>query len=368
MTDSLFQTEVFRQGQDGCHTYRIPALAMATDSTLIALAEGRRDSTADPGGGHIDLFYKLSHDGGRSWSPRRSFDQSHEGWGASNLTVVVQRKTGRIFVVFNRWMPGRGGRTTDRVGRLASRPGTMDNQLWLRFSDDHGNTWSPAADITRQGRDVERWGMAVPGPGTGIETRTGRLIIPMDSPGAFEDLEKTAAFALYSDDGGQSWQRGRHLNAFTTENQLVELDDGRLLIDARQKDAIETRWVALSDDQGASWGEPVPGQTVTQICSAILRYPAATPSSASALIWSGPKGPGRLDLVLRVSADQGCSFPAERLIGPGRAAYSSLALLDDGAVGVLWEGGSQSPYEKIHFTRLEKDAIQALWDEASAPR
>ncbi len=87
---------VFRQGEDGYHTCRIPSIVQAKDGTLIAIVEGRRDSSHDPGGGHIDLVYKLSNDGGRSWSSLRIFEKSKEGWGASNPTSVVVNGIGRI--------------------------------------------------------------------------------------------------------------------------------------------------------------------------------------------------------------------------------------------------------------------------------
>jgi sialidase-1 len=346
---------VFTKGEGDYHTYRIPSIVHAKNGALIAIVEARRDNSGDPGRGHIDLVYKLSHDGGRNWSPLRIFEKSQEGWGASNPTAVVESTKGRIIVLYNVWKPGRGSHLSNY-----SRPGTLDNQLWMRFSDDHGYSWSDAEDITHQGRDVERWGNAVFGPGHGIETRTGRLIIPVNAPGKFDDDSlKTASFALYSDDGGKSWKRGQQINAHTTENQIVELDDGRLMIDARQKDAINTRWMAISNDQGQTWTQPEPSHISAQICASIIKYPQPNHNN-SLLIWSGIKGPGRTNLILRLSKDQGQSFPVELLIGQGPTAYSVLTLLDKGDVGILWEGGKESPYEKIIFTRIPRDVIMQL--------
>jgi hypothetical protein len=99
---------VFSRGEDGYHTYRIPSIIQGSDGTLVAIVEGRRDSSSDPGGGHIDLVYKLSHDGGRTWSQMHMFEKSQEGWGASNPTVVVNSSNNRILVLYNVWQPGRG--------------------------------------------------------------------------------------------------------------------------------------------------------------------------------------------------------------------------------------------------------------------
>ncbi len=348
------EKDVFVQGEEGCHTYRIPSLVQAPNGVLIALAEARRDNRGDPGYGHIDLVYKVSRDGGASWSKCRFFDRSEEGWSASNPTAVVERGAGRVFALFNRWKPGCGGRN--------SRAGTPDNQLWLRCSDVSGETWSDAVDITDQGRDVERWGKAVFGPGHGIQTVDGRLVIPANAPrGEGDDLQNTAAFVLYSDDKGQNWMRGQQIDIGTSENQIVELDDGRLMIDARQRGKDVThRWNAVSTDGGESWSSPREGQTVTQICAGIVRYTQSGDNENSFLLWSGPKGPGRENLVLRISGDQGESFPVEIMVGPGPSAYSDLAALDDGSVGILWEGGKESCYEKITFTRLNEIPVKNI--------
>lgn len=345
---------VFQQGKDSYHTFRIPAIVQAQDGTLIAIAEARRDNAGDPGHGHIDLVYKLSYDGGRNWSSLRMFEKSQEGWSASNPTTVVKNSSGRIMVLYNIWKPKRGGGN--------SRTGTLDNQLWIRYSDDNGRTWSDAEDITHQGRDVENWNMTVFGPSNGIETSTGRLIIPSyaNAPDIFGDSAKTAVFALYSDDGGRSWKRGQQISAYTNENQMVKLDDGRLMIDARQGDRIDNRWVAFSNDQGETWGEPEQGQLCAPIAASIISYPGHDNNNNSILLWSGIKGPGRTNLIVRLSSDQGQSFPVELLIGPVHAAYSVLTLIDSDAVGLIWEGGEEYRYNKIIFTRIPKNVIMNL--------
>lgn len=51
---SLSQTEVFRSGEGGYHTYRIPALITTPKGTLLAFCEGRRNGGGDSG--DIDLL------------------------------------------------------------------------------------------------------------------------------------------------------------------------------------------------------------------------------------------------------------------------------------------------------------------------
>ncbi len=343
---------VFTEGEDGYHTYRIPSIAKSGDGTLLAFAEARRDNLHDPGGGHIDLIYKMSNDGGRSWSPLMILEKSREGWGASNPTVVV-KESGRILMLYNVWKPGRG----QNQGNC--RPGKNDNQVWLRYSDDNGRSWSKPSDLTRQARDYNRFGHAVLGPGHGIETFTGRLVVPVNEPGEIDgDPVGSISFVIYSDDGGHSWKRSRNIGVPTNENQIVQLDDGRLMADARQSGRTDTRWIAISNDNGETWGKAEPGQVCARICASIINYPRKGENSL--LLWSGIKGPGRTNLVLRLSSDQGISFPLELLIGSGRAAYSDMSLLNEGDVGILWEGGMENPYEKIIFSRIPGHIVREM--------
>ena len=348
--DSLVHIPVFRQGEAGYNTYRIPSIEHAADGTLIAFAEGRRDSRGDPGKGHIDLVYKTSNNGGKIWSEVKVLEKSREKWGASNPTSLVL-KSGRIFIFYNVWKPGYGGKT--------SRPGELDNMLWLRYSDNNGISWSEPQDITSQGRDITNWGCVVFGPGKAIETGSGRLIVPANAAIAGNDSILNAAFVIYSDDGGKSWKRGDQIDAYTNENQIVELNDSRILIDARQSGKIDTRWRAFSTDGGETWSKPDIGQVCPPICAGLINYPVRR-HKQDILVWSGLKGPERNNLILRLSSDRGLSFPAELLVGPCPAAYSSLILTGKGEIGILWEGGKKFRHEMIIYTIIPRKIVKKL--------
>jgi len=147
------------------------------------------------------------------------------------------------------------------------------------------------------------------------------------------------------------------------DGTLIALAEGRkynsadpgLPLDARQVKGPH-RWQALSRDGGETWADHRPGVEVTPVCCAIERWTIPTDQEESdCILWTGPKGPGRNNLVARVSRDQGKTFPAEHLIAEAPAAYSDLTLLDDGSAGVLWERGG---YKQITFTRLSRDLVQ----------
>lgn len=357
----ITHVNVFRSGVEGYNTYRIPALVTAPDGSLLAFAEGRKENQTDPGGGDIDLVLKRSTDNGASWSLLQVVDDPGEKWGASNPTPLVDRNTGRVWVAYNRWEPGQG--------MESSRPATMNNQAWLRWSEDNGRTWSAPKDITRASRDFDGWGSMFLGPGGAIQTRTGRFILPgvmcpdacsvlATAPNFRGSMSMMRAYALYSDDHGETWRRGALLRAISDENQMVELADGAIMVDARQWGG-DSRWIAISSDGGETWSQPRPGQQVTPVCTSIERFTQAKDAQGrNRILWTGPAGPGRKGLVVRISYDEGQTFVNERQIYGGLAAYSDIAILKDGTAGVLWEQGISRLSQFITFTRFNLEFIE----------
>jgi sialidase-1 len=77
------------------------------------------------------------------------------------------------------------------------------------------------------------------------------------------------------------------------------------------------------------------------------------------LIFANPASTRRERLTVRVSEDDGATWPVARVVHEGPAAYSSLAALTDGAIGLLFERGDRSPYERITFARLTRQWLAA---------
>lgn len=64
-----------------------------------------------------------------------------------------------------------------------------------------------------------------------------------------------------------------------------------------------------------------------------------------------------MNLVLRISVDDGRTFPIERPVAVGHATYSDLTVLDEGSLGVLWERGHERGYQYVTFTRLPSNFL-----------
>ena len=340
------QVDVFESGRNGYFAYRIPAIETAPDGSLLAFAEARKYHLNDPGFDKqdVDLVMKRSTDGGRSWSAMKVIEDPGERWSAANPCTLVDRETKRVWLFYLRGKPERN--------TYSARPGTDDIQILAHTSDDHGVTWSEPIDLTSVTRDMAdpKWRTSVVGPGGGIQSRDGRLAIPV------WEFEPWGVFAVVSEDHGRTWRRGELVTGVSgDECQLVELADGRWLFDIRQQRGMH-RWQATSSDGGKTWSKPHDGETVSAVACAIERFTLkANGDDRDRLLWTGPKGPERSNLVVRVSYDDGLTFTNERAMSAGPAAYSDLTILRDQTAGVLWERGTNADYQFITFTRFNRE-------------
>lgn len=352
-SEPISNTDVFINGADGYSWYRVPAIEVTQKGNLLAFSEGNVHGAGECGdtGADVDLVYRRSIDNGQTWSKLRVIEDPGAYWAASNPETLVDRFTGRIWLFYLRCKPGA---TTYRA-----RPGTDDAQFLARTSDDDGITWSAPIDLTKISRDFkdQHWGISVPGPGNTIQLRSGRLLVPVWKYAPFKN------FAIYSDDHGKSWHRSAEVPGSEQgdESGLIELADGRILMDIRQNDATNpmspARYRSISSDGGATWSPYEKGPLiVTPVACAIARFSSvAAGDDKNRILWTGPRGPERrTNLVMRVSYDEGQTFTNEHLIGEGRAVYSDISILKDKSIGVFWEHGNYMVFSRFGLDFLEQ--------------
>lgn len=338
------KTVVYRSGVNGYHTYRIPAVIVTQRGTVLAFCEGRKNDSRDHG--NIDLLVRRSEDGGRHWAAQQVV---YEEGGTEPVTIgnpcpVVDGATGVIWLPFTR----------------------NNTDVLITHSTDDGKSWSDPVTITG---DVKpsHWSWYATGPGIGIQLqhglRKGRLIIPCDHREVVNGAPTKFSHVFYSDDHGNHWQLGGSVAQYTDECQVAELSGGRLMINMRNYRGQEggdpahgkQRAIAYSHDTGQSWGALTFDSTLIEpICQAsLLRYSWPGPGSRNRLIFSNPASrTDRENLTVRLSFDEGASWPDQRVLQPGPTAYSCLTTLSDGAVGCLYEAGDANPYERIVFARF----------------
>ncbi|MDA0744920.1 MAG: sialidase family protein [bacterium] len=332
------KTNVYSSGEDGYHTYRIPALLVSPEGALLAFCEGRRNGRDDHG--DIDLLVKRSEDGGKTWSAQTVVYGEPGEVTIGNPCPVVDGNTGTIWVLFCR-----------------------DNtDVLVTHSADGGRTWAVPVEITQDVKS-EGWTWYATGPGIGIQLargeHKGRLVVPSDhrKPEAYN----WGSHMVYSDDGGKTWRVGGEVQHGANECQVVELADGSLLMNTRvQGQSRGYRGVAVSRDGGESWEAFREDKNLPcPICQAsLVRVPS---DQEDRLLFSnpvsgdppGPERGRRVNLTVRLSEDGGKMWSILRKLNEGPAAYSCLTLLSDGSAACLYEAGVELAYEHLVFERFE---------------
>src|SRR5215472_17213533 len=230
------EVEVFRAGEGGYHTYRIPALLTTPKGTLLAFCEGRKNSSSDSG--DIDLVLRRSFDGGKTWSAMQKLaDMGADTIGSP--TPVYERKSGVILLLLTR----NPGSTTER--QITTEMLRNGRTVWIMRSRDDGATWSSPAEITAQTKRPD-WTWYATGPGNGIQLRSGRLVVPCDHNQAGTDTRYS--HFIYSDDRGETWKIGAVAEEKTNESAVVELKDGSLLFNMRSYHGKNRRAIQRSID------------------------------------------------------------------------------------------------------------------------
>ncbi|MDO4436598.1 MAG: exo-alpha-sialidase [Coriobacteriaceae bacterium] len=237
---------------------------------------------------------------------------------------------------------------------------TATSYLWMVNSTDGGATWSAPLMLNEQVRtnlkekNSSFYGV---GPGRGLVTSSGRIVLPCYTFEYGKGDGKTSV--IYSDDG-VNWKRSESLDHQTSEATVVEAD-GKLYIFARHG------WYAVSTDGGATWGEEkslretgIPVDTGCQINA--ITYSEKI-DGKTAILLSCPTGSSRRTngsiFVGLVQPDGSLSWDYEYKVTTGGTwyAYSCLTELPNGSVSVLYETtGDTAKYENFAIEDIAKNA------------
>jgi sialidase-1 len=339
------ETDVFVAGQDGYHTFRIPSVVLTAKGTLLAFAEARRAGRGDAG--DIDLVIKRSADGGATWSAMKVIGDNGPGT-FGNPCPVLDRDSGTI------WLLTTQNLGEDKESQILDGTSKGGRTVWVMQSKDDGVTWSEPKDISASVKKAD-WTWYATGPGIGIQTRAGRLVIPANHALAGTKVHQSHLF--YSDDRGKTWTLGGSAADHTNESQVVELADGRLMLNMRNhppQKPENLRQVALSADGGRTLGETATDRALVEppAQASLVRYSLAARGGRNRLLFANPAAPKRERMTVRLSYDEGATWPVSRLIYEGPSAYSCLVVLRDRTIGLLYERGAEMPYDRIMFTRF----------------
>ena len=243
------------------------------------------------------------------------------------------------------------------------------SHLLMITSDDDGATWSEPIDITAQVK-ADWMCFLGTGPGNAIQLtgpeHAGRILVPVYYSHEAGGTGFLSCAAIYSDDGGATWTLGASPNdgrevlgavvssrdladerASLYESVLVEGADGAVHVWARNQHPTGRVAHAVSHDGGVTWGEVDYSDQLTEIFSqpnaiavtgASDIAGAAEPNSRSIVFANASQMlPFRGCGVMRLSHDDGATWPHNRVINPRHYVYQCMAQLPSGDIALLWE-------------------------------
>jgi sialidase-1 len=261
-------------------------------------------------------------------------------------------------------------------------------------SDDDGVTWTEPVEITKtfEGfRSDYDWKVLATGPAHGIQLKRGehrgRLVVPVWlSLGTGGHAHRpSVSSTIYSDDHGTTWQRGEIAvpdtpeSVYPSETLVVQLADGRVMLNSRSESKRHRRIVTISPDGATNWSKPRFDEALLEpICMAgLVRVREPDGERPGLIAFSNPhnlsrrdgkEAPGRprdrVNVSIKLSDDEGQTWSASRTLETGFSGYSDLAALPDGTMLCFYERGSTDGKSSYRSGRLTVARFDEAWVRA----
>ena len=400
------KTVVFGKNEAGTYgdsNSRIPTLLVLPSGTLLAFADRRYEKSGDIGNNDktkVEVWCKRSEDNGSTWKDPVRITPQTSGLKTSHgdAGVVYDKTTGHILALV--------------IGQNGLWYGTPEDSshIWVVRSTDEGRTWEAPVDITHFifGKDCpdpvrKNWGAGFVASGNGTQLSSGRLIFSIavrtsSQTGRPNPKGQCVNYALFSDDGGNTWQLSDNsptdngppnqgYTGYGDEAKITELSDGRLYMQIRPSGVMEKHYqrvVSYSYDQGKTWTDAVAdAQLPSSASNGDLMYYTSTTAGwdkdrlLCAFDTQPYSGTNNMNKVLgfngqelgKIVANKTLGYPAffisydngktwqGRIWHEGQSAYSSFNILNDGSIGVLVEHGSSWGNGNIYFFRTNVEWI-----------
>jgi sialidase-1 len=386
----LEKIDLFEARTDEYALYRIPGLVVTTKGTVLAYCEARRTGKSD--WDTIDLYLRRSTDGGKTFSPRQKLAEV-AGPKTKNPVALTQNLANPDDVTYNNPVA------------IVDRDGSVHFLFCLEYarcfylrSDDDGRSFTTPVEITAafdKFRPEYEWKVLATGPGHGIQLKSGRLVLPVWlSTGTGGHAHRPSVTAtIYSDDRGRTWQRGEIAVPntpewiFPNETVVVELADGRVLLNVRSESKQHRRIVVTSRDGATQWSPPrFDDGLLEPICMASIVRFSAQPADRNRILFANPHNLERADgkakeggsrdrrnLSIKLSYDEGQTWGVSKSLEPGYSAYSDLAVLPDGTALCFYERGRESDAQQKRptsyaYLTLARFNLEWLTDGKDVPK
>lgn len=277
--------------------------------------------------------------------------------------MVVDRNTGDVLVICSHG----NGLWQDAPANITVIRSTDNGHTWGEPLNINPMILSPDKDGEQPIKNVRG---AFASSGAAVQLADGRLMFSLVVRD--RDREGFYNYAIYSDDGGLTWHAAD--NPATDdgdEAKVAQLKDGTVVMSIRSRKKFGRRTFSYSHDNGKTWSAPeVIEDLLDPACNGdfivydhdgknivLQSLPAAMKTQPDLKPVKGAS-PERADIGIYASEDNGKTFPIFRQITWGPAAYSSMAVLPDGTLGVLTEeavenaGPAHNGGYRIWFLRM----------------
>ena len=356
----LEKVNLFEADEQGYALYRIPGIVVTGNGTVLAYCEARRTGKSD--WDTIDILLRRSTDGGRTWQPRQKIADV-PGPKTKNPVALAQKLANPDDVTYNNPVA-----IPDKNGSVHFLFCLEYARCFSMHSDDEGVSWSQPVEITKtfeQFRPKYDWKVIATGPAHGIQLKRGRLLVPVWlSTGTGGHAHRPSVTStIYSDDHGKSWHAGEIAVpntpewVFPNETVAAELADGRVMLNVRSESKNHRRIVVTSPDGAKDWSGPRFDDALLEpICMAsLVRYRTAAEPDSKRLLFANPHNLERADgkakdggsrdrknLSVKLSHDDGQTWPVNKVLESSYSAYSDLTVLPDGTILCFYENGLAS--------------------------
>ena len=351
-------TDLFEAGQKGYTTFRIPSMIITHKGTILLACAGRSNGWGD--WVDIDTMLRRSTDGGKTWEPARVLTDDGKNV-VENATFIADGD--RVYLMYH----------------------TNYAKAYLKTSDDEGATWSEPREIspvfeTYRTRDKFDWKVLAMGPGHGIVLKSGRFVVPIWLS-TDHSHRPSITSTIYSDDKGVTWQAGDVVtqnlpeSKNPSENVCTELADGRVMDNIRCESTTHRRLVAYSADGATHWTKPVLDENLFEpVCFASMtRYSLSPPDSKNRLLFCNPDCQTadkvgnkanmfvRKNITVRMSYDEGKTWPVAKVVDPGESGYTDMAVAPDGTIFLAYERGDTNGEKVFSSKYLSVARFNLAW-------
>ncbi len=372
----------FLPRDNGSRVYRIPAMVVANDGSIVAAVDKRYDSHTDIGKGHvIDIVVRRSTNGGKTWGEPvivAKGDNSSDATCGYGDPSLYKDNDGKLYLLFA------AGNTGYFYGL---------KRVCLSTSSDNGATWTAPVDLYETSKLTDHassygsntcYGLYdyFVTSGRGLCTSEGFLMgllpaQPYTDEAKTNHTSNSHDYIFYSTDGGTTWHISE--NAIFTggdEAKVIQTAEGSLLASIRQdyNRGFNTATYSKNEDgtltftMGTQWNNSQLNAGGHPNNQDIFYYQRESETGKTDLIFHSMTTGNHANMKLYYSTDQGRNWTEFLNVQTKATRYVTMEKSASGSLYLLFEdqslnsAGGYTDYNHypINFLEITRDQLVQL--------